>query len=187
MEKLFKRADGYSEASGGNFAVVPLRRTGIEEERFFFEFKPSFNSQSIRVEWPIESAIAVIPSDIAITMVRLGSARNLHQEEVDQFNEAVDFENADGDKDGDKDQKDGEPQGEPVKPEDAKEPPADDPKDVADDKKEPPADDPKDGEGEGDDEDDGEPEEGTDKPKRGRKKKDAETKPVPLGIPGLTS
>lgn len=165
MEKLFKRADGYCEASDGDFAIFPERRSGVDGDNFFFTFKPSFNSQSIRVEWPTDSAIAIIPSETAITMIRLNHARNLSKEEVDQFNASIDFE------DGDKKEPD------PVKDET----PADEkPAQVQ-------ADETENNEPDTDVVEEGDQEEGEEKSKRGRKKKEAETVKQPLSIPGLTS
>lgn len=98
MEKLHKRSDGYSETSDGSFAVVPLRKSAVVQGSDgpvnIFEFQPSFMGERIRVEWPIDSAVALFPGDVSMTMVRLGYARNLSSEEVEQYNEAVDFDDS---------------------------------------------------------------------------------------------
>lgn len=95
MEKLHKRSDGYSETSEGFFAVVPLRKNAVvkrsDGDYNLFDFKPSFQSETIRVEWPVESAIALFPSDVSIILIRLNHARNLTTEEVEQYNASVDF------------------------------------------------------------------------------------------------
>lgn len=95
MEKLHKRSDGYSETSDGSFAVVPLRKNAVvkrnDGDYNLFDFKPSFQSDTIRVEWPVESAIALFPSDVSIILIRLGHARNLSNEEVEQYNASIDF------------------------------------------------------------------------------------------------
>lgn len=199
MEKLFKRADGYSEASDGKFAIVPLRRTGISEDFYYFTFKPTFNSQSIRVEWPTESAIAIIPSETATTMVRLNHARNLTKDEVEQYNESVDFDDKDEDEDDEAEaariaaeeletkrleaetaenkRRDDEAEAARVAAENKRlEAEAEAARVAAEDKD--------DEEAEGEDDDTAE---GTEKPKRGRKKKETETPAAPIGIPGLTS
>lgn len=98
MEKLHRRSDGYSETSSGDFAVVPQRKSAVVERTDgiynSFSFKPSFNADTITVEWPIESGIAVFPGDVSTLMVRLGYARNLTKEEVEQYNSSADFEDA---------------------------------------------------------------------------------------------
>jgi hypothetical protein len=98
MEKLHRRSDGYSETSSGDFAVVPQRKSAVVERTDgiynSFSFKPSFNADTITVEWPIESGIAVFPGDVSALMVRLGYARNLTKEEVEQYNSSADFEDA---------------------------------------------------------------------------------------------
>ncbi|KNC31899.1 hypothetical protein FF38_03581, partial [Lucilia cuprina] len=72
----------------GNFFGRFRRRSAA------FSFKPSFNADTITVEWPIESGIAVFPGDVSTLMVRLGYARNLTKEEVEQYNSSADFEDA---------------------------------------------------------------------------------------------
>lgn len=91
MDKLQKRFDGFTEDLKGNFAIFPLRFTGRNPEGFkTFIFKPDHKSENIQVEWDDKAtAIAVIPSDVAMLMVRLGYARNLSDAEVDQFNASV--------------------------------------------------------------------------------------------------
>lgn len=166
MEKLHKRSDGYSETSSGDFAVFPLRKSAVADGINIFEFKPSFTGERIRVEWPIENPIAIFPGDVSMTMVRLGYARNLSDDEVEQYNASVDFDDSNPPPVVDLTKTD-EPTGDsdanvpPAEPEDV---PADEkPADVQADEK--PAD------------ADGETEE---KKKAGRPKK-------PVAIPGLTS
>lgn len=95
MVKLHKRSDGYSETSEGFFAVVPLRKNAVvsrsDGNYNLFDFKPSFQSETIRVEWPVDSAIALFPSDVSVTLIRLSHARNLTDEEVEQYNSSIDF------------------------------------------------------------------------------------------------
>nr|DAF77147.1 MAG TPA: hypothetical protein [Caudoviricetes sp.] len=125
MEKLHRRSDGYSETSSGDFAVVPQRKSAVVERTDgiynSFSFKPSFNADTITVEWPIENSIAVFPGDVSTLMVRLGYARNLTKEEVEQYNSSADFEDANAPADESK-------QEEQPKQE---EPPADEPKEPA--------------------------------------------------------
>lgn len=93
MEKLHKRSDGFSETPSGNFAVFPLRYSGLTSEGMrFFRYVPKFNAGAIQIEWnPDDSALVIIPADIAANMVMLGYARNLTDAEVSQFNDSVDF------------------------------------------------------------------------------------------------
>lgn len=85
MERLHKRSDGFAETPSGDLAVVMLRHSeGREDGTRALTFHPAVGSPPMRVEW--EGEVAVFPSDVSGTLVRLGLARNLTQAEVDTYN-----------------------------------------------------------------------------------------------------
>lgn len=90
MEKLSLRSDGIAETPSGLFAVIPRHKSGETDDTAWFAFKPGMLSEAIRIEWPKQASIVIIPSDIAVTMLRMGYAYNLTAEVVAAYNSAVD-------------------------------------------------------------------------------------------------
>lgn len=96
MEKLTRRSDGACETPSGLFAVVPRVRSGIlpDGKTAWFEFKASFLSPVTRIEWPVHAPAILLSQDAARTMLLNGYAFGLTDDQVAEFNAAVDAYNA---------------------------------------------------------------------------------------------
>lgn len=93
MEQLYKRSDGFAETPSGNIAVFMLRGSIEEEGVSYFRYHPDFTSAPVEIRW--EEDIAVLPADVAKALVSRNYARNLSQEEVENYNTLLDLENED--------------------------------------------------------------------------------------------
>lgn len=74
----------------GLVAIIPLHATFNNGEVCEFRFMPTMNSDVLTVTWPSASGIAIIPPDIGELMFNRGYARQLTDDELLEFNEAVD-------------------------------------------------------------------------------------------------
>lgn len=83
-------SDSYATESG-LFAVIPSRIAMVDELNRvnIFEFRTSSFGPAIRVEWPVDSDVALLPADVASAMLVHGWARNLTDGEADAYNAAV--------------------------------------------------------------------------------------------------
>lgn len=91
MEKLQRELDGHCRTQSGFCAVVPRISSGItpDKKSKFLDFKASMLSETIRVEWPAESPVALFENDVAVNMVNRGYAKDLSDEQLAEYNELV--------------------------------------------------------------------------------------------------
>lgn len=82
---LFKRSDGFVEASDGNFAVRMNVATGCKDDVCWFTYRPTYQTPSIRVEWTQEHVLGLFPENIARSLIGKGYARQPSVEEVEAF------------------------------------------------------------------------------------------------------
>lgn len=90
MEKLSRRSDSAVETPSGLLAVVPLARSGLLNGAAWFEFKAHMLGEVTRIEWPENAPLIVIDPDTAKTLVRLGYAGPVSDQQVEDYNAAVD-------------------------------------------------------------------------------------------------
>lgn len=90
MEKLQRRSDGFFETPSGLFAIAPRARSGRKDGVAWFEFKTSFVSEVIRLEWPENAPVIAIDPDVARVMLRNNYANNITDELMQAYNAAVD-------------------------------------------------------------------------------------------------
>lgn len=82
---LYTRSDGYTETRGGEFAIVMRVRTGCKSDLCWFQYRPSFNAEPIRVEWAPTDNILLLPKDVVVGLLRARYARLPTQAEIDTF------------------------------------------------------------------------------------------------------
>src|SRR5262245_14745153 len=70
----------------GWVGCVMLRMTGEDDEIRWFDFRPSYMSDVIRVVWDKGTMIAILPATTAETLLRLKHARLMTPAEVEAFN-----------------------------------------------------------------------------------------------------
>lgn len=91
MEKLQREQDGHSRTSSGYVAVIPRTSSGLTAEGArYFEFKAGPLSAITRVEWPDGSPVALLDNEVALRMLSAKYAYDLTEEQVEEYNKAVD-------------------------------------------------------------------------------------------------
>lgn len=92
MEKLHKGSDGLAETQSGFLAVVPRIHSGRtpDGEFFYFEYKANVLGPVTRVEWPSYQPFCLIKRDQGEAMLRLNFASPATDEQIADFNAAVD-------------------------------------------------------------------------------------------------
>lgn len=82
---LHTRADGYTETPHGELAVVMRVRTGCDDTICWFRYKPSFNADTIRVEWNKGDTILLLPPEVVSGLLSAKYARLPLPQEIDAF------------------------------------------------------------------------------------------------------
>lgn len=90
MEKLSKRSDHAYETPSGLFAIFPTVATKNRGDgTSYLEFRHSMTGPVIEVNWPT-GGLAIIEQQTALTMLRSGYAIGPTDDQVAQYNKAVD-------------------------------------------------------------------------------------------------
>lgn len=124
MEKLSRRSDGAYETPSGLFAIAPRAVSGRRDGTAWFEFKATPLSEVIRVEWPDKAPVVVLPQETARVMLRNQYAFGITDEQMDQYNAAVDAYNKAHPEQEPEPEKEPEPAPTPVAPDTGAAPPA---------------------------------------------------------------
>lgn len=90
MEKLQRRSDGIYETPTGLVAIVPVKRSGVRNGMAWFEFKARMLGAPTRVEWPESAPVIAVDADVARTMMANRYALNINDEQMDDYNAAID-------------------------------------------------------------------------------------------------
>lgn len=96
MSKLQRRSDGAAETQDGMFAVKIRVASGSDGVENWFEFKATMMGPVVRISWPKGSIFALLPQAEARTLVQLGYAIGITQEEMDAYNATVDADGGKG-------------------------------------------------------------------------------------------
>jgi hypothetical protein len=86
---ITKESDGFWRTSEGFLAVVPKSKSGFNEEKCWFDFKPTHRSPTMRIEWPAEIDLALVPNDIGAVLMRRGWARTAREADAENWNAFV--------------------------------------------------------------------------------------------------
>lgn len=84
---VFLRSDGYAETSDGLFVVIMLAMSGHDENLSWLQFRTSYTSPTVRIEWNAGEKIAVLPSEITNSLINKGYARNPTAQEMVKITE----------------------------------------------------------------------------------------------------
>jgi len=80
---LTRRSDGFVETSEGLVLIGMLRLSGTVDGTNFFEFKPHYTADVVRVEWSAaQGELCLLPQDIADALLTRGYARQCTEEEA---------------------------------------------------------------------------------------------------------
>jgi len=91
MEQLHRRSDGIAETPSGLFAVTPRTKSGVTGNGVaWFEFRASYTTPVVRIEWDDRSPFIVIDGETANQMLRLGYADNISDEQLALYATAFD-------------------------------------------------------------------------------------------------
>lgn len=90
MEKLLLRSDGVTETPTGLRAIVMFYRMRDDGVRALFNFKSHTLGDTITIQWPSDSDVALLPAETSAAVVANNYARYLSAEEVEQYNAIVD-------------------------------------------------------------------------------------------------
>jgi hypothetical protein len=75
--------------AAGNWGIVMAVASGGNGDTQWFDYKPGFNSKSMRVTWDKGSMLATAPGDLADALIRNGYARVMTREEAHHYNAAT--------------------------------------------------------------------------------------------------
>jgi hypothetical protein len=73
----------------GQVGLVMLHVSGTDGDVQWFDYRPGFFSDIIRVEWDKDTMAAVIPADVADLLVRQGYARIMTEVEAENYNSSL--------------------------------------------------------------------------------------------------
>lgn len=91
MEQLHRRSDGIAETPSGLFAVTPRTKSGVTVNGVaWFEFRASYTTPVVRIEWDDRSPFIMIDGETANQMLRLGYADNITDEHIAMYAKAFD-------------------------------------------------------------------------------------------------
>lgn len=82
---MYTRSDGFTETPDGNFALVMRARTGCNTSICWFQYRPSFQADAIRVEWNKDDTLVLLPPDIVNGLLRARYGRLPTQVEIATF------------------------------------------------------------------------------------------------------
>lgn len=82
---LYTRSDGFTETPDGDFAIVMRVRTGCNADICWFQYRPGFSADPVRVEWAPDDTILLLPKEVVVGLLRARYARLPTPEEVDAF------------------------------------------------------------------------------------------------------
>jgi hypothetical protein len=71
--------------------VVMLRMTGEDDDSRWFEYRPTFFGDIVRVEWDKGTMNAAFPTEAAGWLLRNGYAREMTEAEVDAYTTPIDI------------------------------------------------------------------------------------------------
>lgn len=89
METITRISSGICETPTGDVAIVPTRFSGQIDGKKFFTFRNHELSPKIRVQWEACQKVIVVPKEVASSMITNGYAVGLDEEEVNEYNAAV--------------------------------------------------------------------------------------------------
>jgi hypothetical protein len=89
LEKLHKQRGGYYQSDSGLVAIVPLYKTHLDENNYFFDFLIDNLGATNRLVWEKAAEIAIIPEDFAKSLVQREWAKFANEAQVDKHNAAV--------------------------------------------------------------------------------------------------
>lgn len=90
LERLHLRSDGVTETPSGLRAIVMFYRMRDDGVRALFNFKAHAMGETITIQWPSDSDVAILPPETSAAVVANNYARYLWSDEVDQYNALVD-------------------------------------------------------------------------------------------------
>lgn len=90
MEKLHRRADGFSELPSGELAVVMLKRTRKVDNHNIFRYVPKPYAEPVELTWGVDQRVFAVDKDIATFMISMGWARVPNDEDIAWWNDLID-------------------------------------------------------------------------------------------------
>lgn len=77
------------ETATGSVGVVMRVVSGKSKDTQWFDYRPGFFSEIVRVEWDIDTMNVVLPLDVSEYLLRNNYARVMTNEEAREFNRMV--------------------------------------------------------------------------------------------------
>jgi hypothetical protein len=82
---LHTRADGFTETRDGDLAIVMRVRTKCDGVICWFQYRPNFNAEPIRIEWGAKDHVILLHKEVVPGLLRARYARVPLPSEIDAF------------------------------------------------------------------------------------------------------
>jgi hypothetical protein len=82
---LYTRADGFTETQDGDLAIVMRVRTKCDATLCWFQYRPNFNSEPIRIEWGAKEHVILLNAAVVPGLLRARYARVPLPSEIEAF------------------------------------------------------------------------------------------------------
>ena len=88
-EPLIETPDKAPSTASGLMGVVMIHTSGQDDEVRWFDYKPTFYADAIRVVWDHDTMAVAIPAETADYLLKNGYARPMTADEVAAYNEQL--------------------------------------------------------------------------------------------------